>query len=144
MSPTSSMARKCSKFYSHLFKTIAEKRDQPYSVIVSWIHKKISFSLIRGIGIFIRGSRSVTSSNDLLILLCVNIIQYCFGLNMNVKISPLQKEMWTFLLEVCDLEEILVNLWLVCKERMHPTGRIKCPEKKLLRKELRKAIYMVS
>ena len=60
------MARECSKFYSRLSKMIAEKRDQSYSVIASWIRRKISFSLIRSIGMCIRGSRSVTSSNDLL------------------------------------------------------------------------------
>ena len=59
MSATGGMARECSKFYS-------EKRDQPYSVIASRIRRKISFSLIRSIGMCIRGSRSVTSSNVLL------------------------------------------------------------------------------
>ena len=66
MSANGRMARECSKFYSHISKMIAEKRDQPYSVIASWIRRKISFSLIRSIGMCIRGSRSVTSSNDLL------------------------------------------------------------------------------
>ena len=66
MSATGGMARECSKFYSRLSEMIAEKRDQPYSVITSWIRRKISFSLIRSIGMCIRGSRSVTSSNHLL------------------------------------------------------------------------------
>ena len=60
------MARECSKFYSRLSKMIAEKRDQPYSVIASWIRRKIYFSLITSISMCIRGSRSVASSNDLL------------------------------------------------------------------------------
>ena len=68
MSATGGMARECSKFYSRLSEMIAEKRDQPYSVITSWIRRKISFSLIRSIGMCIRGSRSVTPSNDLLTL----------------------------------------------------------------------------
>ena len=66
MSATSGMASECSKFYFRLSEMIAEKRDQPYSVIASWIRRESSFSLIRGIGMCIRGSRSVTSSNDLL------------------------------------------------------------------------------
>ena len=48
---------------------ITEKRDQSYSVIASWIRRKMSFSLIStisSIGIWIRGSRSVALSNDLL------------------------------------------------------------------------------
>ena len=65
MSATGGMARECSKFYSCLSETIAEKRDQPYS-IVSWIRRKISFSFIRSFGMCIGGSRSVTSSDDLL------------------------------------------------------------------------------
>ena len=64
MSATGSMTRECSKFYSRLSEMIAEKRDQPYSVITSWIRRKISFSLIRSIGMCIRGSRSVKSSKD--------------------------------------------------------------------------------
>ena len=59
-------ARKCSKFCSCLSEMIAEKRDQPYSVIALWIRRKISFSVIRITGMCIQGSRSVTSSNDLL------------------------------------------------------------------------------
>ena len=66
MSATSGMARKCSKCYSHLSEMIAEKRDQPYSEIALWIRRKISFSLIRSIGMCIQGSRSVTLYNDLL------------------------------------------------------------------------------
>ena len=66
MSATGGMARECSKFYSRLSEMIAEKRDQLYSVITSWIRRKISFSLIRSIGMCIRESRSVTSSNDLI------------------------------------------------------------------------------
>ena len=66
MSATACVARECSKFYSCLSETIAEKRDQSYSVIASWIRKKISFSFIRSIGMCIGGSRSVTSSDDLL------------------------------------------------------------------------------
>ena len=69
MSATDGMARECSKVYFRISEMITEKRDQSYSVIVSWIRRKISFSLISNIssiGIWIRGSRSVTLSNDLL------------------------------------------------------------------------------
>ena len=66
MSATGCMARECSKFHSRLSEMIAEKRDQPYSVSASWIRRKIAFSPVRSIGMCIQGSRSVTSSNDLL------------------------------------------------------------------------------
>ena len=39
---------------------------EPYCVIASWIRREIYFSLIRSIGMCIRGSRSMTSPNDLL------------------------------------------------------------------------------
>ena len=66
MSATGGMAKECSKFYSRLSEMIAEKRDQLYSVIASLIDRKIYFSLIRSTGMCIGGSRSVTSSNNLL------------------------------------------------------------------------------
>ena len=66
MFATGGMARECSNFHSRLSEMIAEKRNQPYSVIASWIRRKISSSHILSIGMCIRGSRSVTLSNDLL------------------------------------------------------------------------------
>ena len=66
MSTTGGMAREFSKFYSRLSETIDKRRDQPCSVIALWIPRKIYFSFIRSIAMGIQGSRSVTSSNDLL------------------------------------------------------------------------------
>ena len=101
MSATGGMARECSKFYSRLFEMIAEKRDQPYSVIASWIRRKISFSLIRSIGMYIRGSGSVTSSNNLLTsttndAVASEVISILFRFEY-MNIFP-----FLFLLEVCD------------------------------------------
>ena len=122
MSATGGMTMKCSKFYSCLSEMIAEKRDQPYSVIASWIHRKISFSLIRSIGMCIGGSRSVMSSNDLLTsTISPPLLLFFFFLFLLV-------------LEVYDWEEILVNLWLLGQEGKHPTGWIKCLRKKNWRK----------
>ena len=45
MSATGSMARECSKFYSRLSEMIAEKRDQPYSVIHCRYAEKFLFLL---------------------------------------------------------------------------------------------------
>ena len=64
-SATGGMTRECSKFCTRLSEMITEKRDQPCSVIASWIRRHFFF-LIRSIGMCIRGSRSVTLSNDLL------------------------------------------------------------------------------
>jgi len=37
---------------------IAEKRNVSYAKTISWIRREISFSLIKSIGIYVRGSRS--------------------------------------------------------------------------------------
>ena len=45
MSATGRMAKECSKFYFRLSEMVAEKRDQPYCVIASWIRREIYFLL---------------------------------------------------------------------------------------------------
>ena len=47
--------RECGQFYSKLAEQIAEKRKQPYSIISSWIKRKVIFSLLRSIGLCLRG-----------------------------------------------------------------------------------------
>ena len=62
LSATGGMGRESTKFYARLSEMIADKRNQPYSIVSSWIRRKISFALIRSIGMCIRGSRSVNHS----------------------------------------------------------------------------------
>ena len=136
MSATSGMARKCSKCYSHLSAMIAEKRDQPYSEIALWIRRKISFSLIRSIGMCIQGSRSVTLYNDLLtsktnIAVASEVISNIVSVWL-YEHFPFFSFIF-FLLEVCDWEEILVNFWLLHQEGKHPMGWIKCLRKKIIK-----------
>ena len=49
-------ARKC---FSRLAESLAEKRNEDYSVTMSWIRIKISFSMMKSILMCVRGSRSV-------------------------------------------------------------------------------------
>ena len=56
MSAAGGMARECSKFYSRLSEMIAEKRKECYSLIAAWVRRKICFSLIKLIGMCLRGS----------------------------------------------------------------------------------------
>ena len=55
------MGRECRKFYARLADMIAAKRKQEYCVTMSWLRRKISFSLIRSILLCVRGSRGRNS-----------------------------------------------------------------------------------
>ena len=63
ISATGAMSRECRNFYVRLSKMISEKRDD--STIATWIRRKITFSLIKSIGLCTRGSRSTLSSTRL-------------------------------------------------------------------------------
>ena len=54
-----SMGREASKFYKRLAEVLCEKRNEPYSLTMSWIRRKISFSLMRSVIMCLRGSRSI-------------------------------------------------------------------------------------
>ena len=53
------MGKEANKSYSRIAEKLAEKRDESYSVIMSWIRRKISFLLMKSIIMCIRGSRSI-------------------------------------------------------------------------------------
>ena len=59
LSATGGMGQESSKFYSRLSELISEKRGSSYSTVATWIQRKIIFALIKSIGLFLRGSRSV-------------------------------------------------------------------------------------
>ena len=65
MSVAGGMSRECKKFYSSLAEMICKKRKNNYNVTVTLIRGKISFSLIKSIGICICGSRSVFQNDNL-------------------------------------------------------------------------------
>ena len=48
------MRKEANKCYSRIAEKLAEKRDEPYSVMMSWIRRKISFSMIKSIIMCIR------------------------------------------------------------------------------------------
>ena len=50
------MGKEANKCYSRIAEKLAEKRDEPYSVMMSWIWRKISFSMMKSIIMYIRGS----------------------------------------------------------------------------------------
>ena len=65
-SATGGMGRETTKFYSRLAETLGEKKNISYSLMVTWLRRKISFSLISAVAMCIRGSRSCGSQKELL------------------------------------------------------------------------------
>ena len=65
MSSNGGFGRECTLFYSKLTEQIAEKRKQQYSIISSWIKRKIIFSLLRSIGLCLRWSRSIRENENI-------------------------------------------------------------------------------
>ena len=59
MSAAGGMGRECKKFYPRLAEMIGYKRGTSYSIIAAWVRRKITFSLIKSIGMCLQGSRSV-------------------------------------------------------------------------------------
>ena len=57
MSATGGIGRTCKKLYSRL--SVSDKRNQPFSIVVAWIRRKVLFSLLKNIDMCIRGSREV-------------------------------------------------------------------------------------
>ena len=49
MSATGGMGQESSKFYSQLLELISEKRESSYSIVATWIRRKIIFALIKSI-----------------------------------------------------------------------------------------------
>ena len=51
------MGRECQVFYKRLSSMLAEKRDDSYSQVASWIRTKTSFALLRSSLMCLRGTR---------------------------------------------------------------------------------------
>ena len=53
------MEKEANKCYSRIAEKLAEKRDKLYSVMMSWIWRKIVFSMMKSVVVCICGSRSI-------------------------------------------------------------------------------------
>ena len=53
-----------SKCYSRIAEMLSEKRDEPYSLTMSWIRRKLSFSLMRSMITCIKGSKIFKSNEE--------------------------------------------------------------------------------
>ena len=65
MSGTEGMGGECKKFYSPLVEMFRSRRRTDCNITETWIKRQIRFSLITLIGICLRDSRSIFSSNSL-------------------------------------------------------------------------------
>ena len=65
MLATGGMSCECKKFYSRPAEIICKKKKTAYNVTITWIQRKIAFSLIKSTGICKRGSRSVFQNDKL-------------------------------------------------------------------------------
>ena len=65
MLATRGIGRESKKFYSRSAEMISSKRVTSYNITVAWIRRKITFSLIKSIGICQRGSHSIFCSDSL-------------------------------------------------------------------------------
>ena len=69
MSSNGEFGREFGRFYSKLAESIGDKRKQQYSIISSWIKRKIIFSLLRSIALSLRGLRSIRESKNIVKLI---------------------------------------------------------------------------
>ena len=65
MLATDGMSTECRKFFVRLSEMVSEKHGVNYSTIATWIRRKITFSLIKSIGLCTRRSRSTFCGTQL-------------------------------------------------------------------------------
>ena len=57
-STTGGMGHEATMFYKRLASMLAPKREQPYSIVISWLRCRLSFALLRSAIMCVLGSRS--------------------------------------------------------------------------------------
>ena len=63
-SVSGSIGKECSKFYSHLCSKIADKNNERFSDVISWVRCKVSFMCLRNALMSIRGTRVIKNTNN--------------------------------------------------------------------------------
>ena len=71
---TDNMRRECKNFYSQLSKMVSNKPIHPNSFAAAWIRKKVSFSLVKSISLFISGSSQWIRAMNLFSLLLTMLL----------------------------------------------------------------------
>ena len=52
------MSKECNRFYKQLAMKLSENQDTPFSVVMNYVRTVMNFSLLRSIGLCLRGSKS--------------------------------------------------------------------------------------
>ena len=52
------MVEECARYYSRLAELLAIKKGETYNTTISWISAKVSFALLRGALLCLRGSKA--------------------------------------------------------------------------------------
>ena len=55
---TGGMAEECSRYHSRLAELLSSKKQEDYATTMFWIRAKVSFAILRGALLCLRGSRS--------------------------------------------------------------------------------------
>jgi hypothetical protein len=55
---TGGMAGECNRYHSRLAELLSNKKGEPYSATIAWIRTKVSFAILRGALLCLRGSRT--------------------------------------------------------------------------------------
>ena len=66
-SATGGMGRECDRFYKRLCELLAEKRKEPIQQLTQWVRRKLSHSLMKLVGMCLRGSRKIWNNEEFLV-----------------------------------------------------------------------------
>ena len=58
------MGKECSRFLTSLAQKLAEKQNEEYGIIVSWIRTRLSFEILKSAILCVRGSRAPFRKHD--------------------------------------------------------------------------------
>jgi len=64
MGTNGGMGKECSIFLTSLAQKLAEKQNEDYGVIVSWIRTRLSFEILKSAILCVRGSRTPFKKHD--------------------------------------------------------------------------------
>ena len=64
MGTNGGMGKECSRFLTNLAQQLAEKQNEDYGIIVSWIRTRLSFEILKSAILCVKGSRAPFRKND--------------------------------------------------------------------------------
>ena len=113
------MGREASKRYSRIAEMLSKKRDEPYSITMSWIRRKLSFSLMRLIIMYIRGSRTFKSNEE---KQCISqVASYCDWQSLFLRKNVLHQQVEIFNKTLLNIfHNYIPNTFILCDDKDPP------------------------